>query len=172
MAKRLLKPQTVMNKWAALCKKVKEDKTRRKAPGRREATRHAAMCGMKSMLEVEVAALLDKKKIPWEYETHKFDYHMCPNWEYECNVKWQTYNPDFYLPGFDFYLEVKGKMTLDTRKKMVAVKLHNPEIDIKIVFGAAKNKLYATPNSSRYWEWAEKEGFEWSEKDILKEWMI
>jgi len=168
----MMKAKTVMNKWQALCKKVKADKTRRKAPGRKEAKRHAAMIGMKSMLEVEIAYLLDERKIKWKYEPHKFAYHLCPKWnmDHECGVKFQTYTPDFWLPDYGVYIEGKGKMTLDTRKKMEAIRLHQPDLKIYMVFGAATNKLYATKGSSRYWQWADKNGFPWSDKEIREEW--
>lgn len=160
-----------MTKWKALCKKVKNDKTRRKAPGRKEAKRHAAMCGMKSMLEVEIAADLDDRKVPWMYEEHAFPYSLCPNWTPDCGIKPQAYTPDFWLPNQGIYLETKGKMTLETRKKMVAVKHHNPDLEIMMVFGYAKNKLSTAKNATRYWQWAEKEGFEWSDKEVLEEWL-
>ena len=168
---RKLKPKTVLAKWAALCEKVKNDKTRRKAPGRKEARKHADMCGMKSILEVEIAAELDKKGIKWQYEKHSYDYHMCRKWCADCDVKYQTYTPDFFLIDHKIFLECKGKMTLDTRKKMVAVKHHNPDLEIKMVFGYAKNKLSTAKNATRYWQWAEKEGFGWSDKEVLKEWV-
>jgi len=164
-----MKPKTVMNRWNKLCEKIKKDKTRRRTPGRKEAKRHAAMCGMKSMLEVEIAAQMDEKGIKWEYEPDKFEYHMCPNWKKGCGVKTQMYNPDFKL-GNNKYVEVKGKMTLDTRKKMIAVKLHNPKLKIYMVFGEANNKLSSRKKATRYWEWAEKEGFIWTNKEIKKEW--
>ena len=171
MAKRLLKPKTVLKKWEALCKKVKSDKTRRKAPGRKEARRHADMCGMKSILEVEIAAELDRLGVKWQYEPHEYKYHMCVNWCHDCDVKFQTYTPDFWLPKQKIYLECKGKMTLDTRKKMIAVKHHNPELEVKMIFGYAKNKLSTAKKATRYWQWAENENFDWSDKEVKKEWV-
>lgn len=168
--KRLLKPATVLKKWKDLCKKIKNDNTRRRTPGSKEAKRHAAMCGMKSMLEVEVAAQLDKMKIKWKYEPEKLPYHLCPKWCQECDVQVKYYIPDFKLAN-GIYIEVKGKMTLDTRKKMEAVLRCNPDTIINILFGEANNKLYARKNSTRYWEWAEKVGFKWSHKEVKKEWV-
>jgi hypothetical protein len=165
----MMKPKTVMNKWRKLCKKVKSDKTRRKAPGRKEAKNHAAMAGMKSMLEVEMAAEMDRLKMKWKYEPIKLEYHKCPNWCRECLVKTQHYEPDFVLEN-GTCIETKGKMTLDTRKKMVAVKACHPDVRIIMVFGYANNKLSARPNSTRYWQWCEAEGYEWTDKEIRKEW--
>jgi hypothetical protein len=123
------------------------------------------------MLEVEIANILDERKIKWQYEPHSYPYHMCTKWCMKCDVPFQNYTPDFWLPDQKIYLECKGKMTLDTRKKMVAVKNHNPEIEVKMVFGYAKNKLSSAKNATRYWQWAEKEGFEWSDKEVLEEWI-
>ena len=170
----MMKPKTVIQRWDLLCKKIKADSTRRKSPGRKEARKHAALCGMKSMLEVSVAADMDKRKIKWKYEPHKFDYNLCPNWSFKkCNIKPNTYTPDFFLPESDIYLEVKGKMDLVGRKKMEAVKNHLPELCSKLcfVFGYPKNKLYATPNSSRYWQWAEGREFRWSDKYVDEGWL-
>jgi hypothetical protein len=156
-------------KWKALCRKVKSDSTKRKAPGRKEAKKHAAMCGMKSMLEVEMAAEMDRLGMEWKYEPMKLEYHQCPKWCRECNVKTQHYEPDFVLAN-GTCIETKGKMTLETRKKMVAVKRSHPDVRIIMVFGYANNKQSTRPNATRYWQWAEKEGFEWTDKQIRKEW--
>ena len=50
--------------------------------------------------EVEFAKLLDEKDIKWIYTNDKFDY------VYENKI--HKYNPDFYLPEFDTYIEIKG----------------------------------------------------------------
>ena len=103
----MIKPKTVLSRWKTLCEKVKNDKTKRKAPGRKEAKKYAAKCGMKSMLEVEMATEMDRIGMKWEYEPHSFEYHLCPNWnvhEVPCGVRGQTYTPDFYLPKQGIYL--------------------------------------------------------------------
>jgi hypothetical protein len=50
----------------------------------------------RSGLEAIVAEMLDKCDIQWEYEPKRFV------------LSWTTYCPDFYLPEFDIWLEVKG----------------------------------------------------------------
>jgi len=168
---KLMKAKTALKKWTDLCAKVKADGTRKKAPGRKEAKRHAAMVGMKSILEVQVAASLDEMGVEWLYEHETLVYHTCLGWDESCNVKTQTYTPDFTLKN-GVLLEAKGKMTLDTRKKMVAVKRCHPDRRICMIFGYANNKLSARPNATRYWQWAEAEGFEWSDIVVKKEWTI
>lgn len=145
---RILKPATVLRKWSQLCDKVKKDKTKRQAPGKAEARRHAAMCGMKSMLEVEVAAHLDALKIPWKYESEVLEYVHEP----------QKYNPDFVLEDGS-KIEVKGKMTAEVRKKLKSIKRCNPDERIGIAFGKPNNKLSARPNSTRYHKWASDQGY-------------
>ena len=53
--------------------------------------------------EVEFAKLLDEKDIKWIYTNDKFDY------VYENKI--HKYYPDFYLPEFDTYIEIKGYPT-------------------------------------------------------------
>ena len=43
---------------------------------------------------------MDLEDIKWERKTKPFNYFW--------NGKWHLYFPDFYLPEFDLYLEVKG----------------------------------------------------------------
>jgi hypothetical protein len=57
---------------------------------------------LKGKWELIVAQWLDENKIKWEHETKSFEY------------KWngiRNYYPDFYLPDFDFFIEVKGYVT-------------------------------------------------------------
>lgn len=88
----------------------------------------------------------DKKP---EYESIKVDYIL------EC-----TYTPDWEftaLDGSKFYLETKGKLDTDTRRKMLAVKKCNPTLDVRLVF-QRDNPLYKG-SKTKYSEWAELNGF-------------
>lgn len=58
---------------------------------------------MHSSWELEVAIWLDEQNIAWTRTT--------PGFEYEWDDKIKTYYPDFYLPDFDLYIEVKGYET-------------------------------------------------------------
>lgn len=53
-----------------------------------------------SKWEFEVANYLDKNNIIWEIPINYF--------EYEFNNEYHKYYPDFYLPQYDKYIEVKG----------------------------------------------------------------
>jgi hypothetical protein len=57
---------------------------------------------LKGKWELIVAKWLDDNQINWEHETKSF--------EYEWNGV-RNYYPDFYLPDFDFFIEVKGYVT-------------------------------------------------------------
>lgn len=75
---------------------------------------------MRSKLEEKVAQLLNELGVSFEYESTKVPYIL------QCN-----YTPDFLLPN-GVYLETKGHLTPEDRRKMVAVKKANPDLDIKI----------------------------------------
>lgn len=94
---------------------------------------------------------LNKSKIDFGYETEKLPY-----------VIYGTYNPDFYLAKKKIYIEAKGHFRPEAMRKMVAVKVAHPELDIRIVF-YSKNKKYI--------KWAEKYGFPYAIGEIPKEWL-
>jgi hypothetical protein len=172
IARKLLTPAATVKEWEKLLKefervrvlemkkKPKDRKKRnlRKGPGGRVARTYAAKAGMKSMGEVYCTADMNRRKIKCKYENEKLDYSIE-----------STYTPDWTLAN-DVLVEYKGKMTDQTRTKLLAVKRCNPDRRVCIVFERATNKLSSRPNSWRYWEWAEKNGFEWSESVVKKEW--
>ena len=84
----------------------------------------------RSGLEEKVADLLTNLGVDYEYESTKVPYIL------QCN-----YTPDFLLPS-GIYLETKGRLTEEDRRKMKAVKEMNPELDIRFVFQSPFNKIY------------------------------
>jgi len=102
----------------------------------------------RSGLEEKVADLLQGLGVTYEYESTKVPYIL------QCN-----YTPDFLLPN-GVYLETKGQLTEEDRRKMKAVKNANPELDIRFVFQAPYNKIYKGSKTT-YAAWAEKQGFKW-----------
>ena len=79
---------------------------------------------MDSTWEVAMAERLDHLKISWERkEDMKLTY-------YSKTGRKRNYIPDFYLPEYDTYIEVKGYWTDAARYKMESVKSTNP---VKIV---------------------------------------
>lgn len=79
--------------------------------------------------EVEFAKLLDEKDIKWIYTNDKFDY------VYENKI--HKYNPDFYLPEFDTYIEIKGYPTKRDYDKWSTSNINN----LNIFFGDDLLKL-------------------------------
>lgn len=84
-------------------------------------------------------------------------------------AKMARYIPDFRLPN-GILVETKGRFPYADRNKMCLVRDANPELDIRIVFQRAGNRLTKSKNSMTYWEWAEKHNFRWSEGTIPEEW--
>jgi hypothetical protein len=112
------------------------------------------------MSEVRFAALLISKKVKFDYEKHVFQYQHKP----------QKYTVDFSVKqkgGHMVHFEYKGKLDAQTRKKMRAIKKSNPTLDIRFVFEKPNNKLYKGAKT-RYWEWAEKQGFKWYDSKDIK----
>lgn len=79
---------------------------------------------MDSTWEVAMAKRLDHLKIAWDRrEDMKLTY-------YSKTGRKRNYIPDFYLPDYDTYIEVKGYWTDAARYKMNSVQDTNP---VKIV---------------------------------------
>lgn len=143
-------PTEVLSQWLAL-------------PGYEQTSRsakvYAKKAGMKSMAEVRCAAWLEGHNIKYDYESQKWAYQFEP----------AHYTPDFVIPTKKFVLEVKGKMTKDVRKKLLAIKKCNPDKPFYVVFEKARNKI-ASGSKTTYSAWAEKQGIEWSETVPREEW--
>jgi len=114
----------------------------------------------KSKLEEKVATLLTNLGISYEYESTKVPYTIEHN-----------YIPDFHLPNYT-YLETKGYWSPADRRKVLAVKRDNPEIDLKMVFQSPYNKINKHSKTT-YAMWCEKHDIPWaSYHDIPLEWLI
>lgn len=103
---------------------------------------------MRSKLEEKVAQLLNELGVSFEYESTKVPYIL------QCN-----YTPDFLLPN-GVYLETKGHLTPEDRRKMLAVKKANPDLDVRFVFQAPYNKIEKRSKTT-YAAWCEKNNFKW-----------
>lgn len=114
----------------------------------------------KSKLEERVWATLREHFPTTKYEPEKYKY-IQPE-------ATRTYTPDFKTGRRKIYLEAKGKLDLETRKKMIWFKESNPDIRIIFLFQNADNKL-TKRSKTTYSEWAEANGFEWL--DYRKDWL-
>ena len=80
------------------------------------------------------------------------------------------YVPDFVVTlkdGHTVYIESKGYFRPEDKRKMLAVKKYNPDLDIRMLF-QKDNKF---PRSkTTYSMWSTKHGFPWAIGEIPKEW--
>ena len=114
----------------------------------------------RSKLEERIAELLDTLHISYEYESIKVPYTIQHN-----------YLPDFVLPNH-IYLEAKGYWEPSDRRKVLAVKRDNPDIDLRMVFQAPYNKI-SKKSKTTYAQWCEKHDIPWTHfHNIPLDWLI
>jgi hypothetical protein len=118
------------------------------------------MPSFKSKLEEKVWATLKREYPSVKYEPNKFKF-IQPEIE-------RTYIPDFKTGRSNIFLEAKGKLDLETRKKMVWFRDSNPTIRIIFLFMNPDNKI-TKRSKTTYAMWATDNGFEWL--DFRKDWL-
>ncbi len=83
--------------------------------------------------EAELAKILDFYGIHWEYEPRSFPLR----WDIRGRVI-ESFNPDFYLPDLDLYIELTTlKQSLVTKKNRKIRRLRElyPDVNLKIFYG-------------------------------------
>lgn len=76
-----------------------------------------------------------------------------------------TYTPDWVWG--DFWIETKGKLDLDSRKKMLLIKAQYPDQKIVMVFQTPNAKINKGSPTS-YKDWAVKNGFiVWTTAELM-----
>ena len=114
----------------------------------------------RSKLEERLATLLTTLGISYEYESEKVSYTIQHN-----------YTPDFVLPNHT-YLEAKGYWDAADRRKILAVKKDNPDMDLRMVFQSPYNTI-SKKSKTTYAMWCEKHNIPWtSYHDIPLDWLI
>lgn len=154
----MTKYEKMWNKWDAM-----RPKDRNKAIAKKMYT----SVGLRSMHEVMIAAALSKLKREgclkeWEYESETFTYQHLP----------QKYTPDFKVvrnSGDHFFIEAKGKLVAQVKKTLVSAVRDNPEMDLHIIFD--NNNKVTSRYKTRKLDWAEKNNFPASVKEIKEEWL-
>lgn len=117
----------------------------------------------KGTFEERVIDDLNVRDVPFMYEPEKLAYYVE-----------RHYVPDLKVGAM--YVELKGYFRQDAQRKMKAVKAQHPELDIRFVFqnaqatiqGAKKRKDGSKMTCA---EWAERNGFVYSEGTIPEEWL-
>jgi hypothetical protein len=87
---------------------------------------------MRSSWEIQFAYFLDCSNIKWKYEPKAF--------ELTIDSKKRFYIPDFYLPEFDCWIEIKGWFKPQAKKKMKIFK-KKYSVNIKIFDGKILNQI-------------------------------
>ncbi len=123
--------------------------------------------------EKRLAKFLELSDIPFTYEEDKLKYTL--------PASKHTYCPDFKVQKKDgsyMYLEYKGGpqrhmphsgLSVNCRRKMVAVRAQNADLDVRFVFSNAKLKV--TPKGVTYGEWATINEFKWCEQTLPDSWL-
>lgn len=115
---------------------------------------------VRSGLEARIKKQLEEDGIPFEYESVKLPYTI---------TKHKKYTPDFIFPN-GLYLEAKGRLTSESREKMIAVKEAHPDINLRILF--QRDQPIRKGSKTLYSTWAEKCGFIWAVgEQIPEEWI-
>ena len=114
----------------------------------------------RSNLEKNIGNLLEGLGVSFQYESEKLSYTIDHN-----------YTPDFVLPNY-IYLEAKGYWDAEDRRKILAVKRSNPDIDLRMVFQSPFNTI-SKKSKTTYAKWCEKHDIPWtSYKDIPIDWLV
>ena len=114
----------------------------------------------RSKLEEKVADLLEGLGVSYEYEPEKLSYTIEHN-----------YTPDFVLPNY-IYLETKGYWDPADRRKVLAVKRDNPDVDLRMVFQSPFNTI-SKKSKTTYAQWCEKHDIPWTSfHNIPLDWLI
>jgi predicted nuclease of restriction endonuclease-like RecB superfamily len=108
---------------------------------------------LKNKFELKIYAQLKKSRARFTYEGTRIPYVLSGH-----------YIPDFVITTHNgmVYIETKGYLRPEHKRKMVAVRRQHPEIDLRILFYA--------PNKS-YIKWAEKNGIKYAISVIPQEWL-
>lgn len=113
----------------------------------------------RSGFEATLANQLKRGGVSFQYESIKLEY-----------TKTATYTPDFILPN-GIIIEAKGLWTTEDRKKHLLVREQHPQLDIRIVFQSATNKIRKGSNTT-YAGWCEKKGIKYANKLIPEQWLL
>ena len=112
----------------------------------------------RSGFEAKTANYLRRNGVEFEYESVKIEF-----------MKVATYTPDFILPN-GIIIETKGLWTSDDRTKHLLIREQHPELDVRLCFQNASNKL-RKGSKTTYAMWCEKKGIKYCDKTIPKSWL-
>ena len=117
--------------------------------------------GFRSGLEDNFMKELEEYNIDPNYEAKPFEYTV-PETKH-------IYTPDFPVSPH-IVIETKGRWVLEDRQKMLLVIEQYPDIDFRIVFYNANQKIKKGSKTS-YGMWCDKHHIKWANKTIPQEWI-
>jgi len=112
----------------------------------------------RSGFEERIAAQLKRHGIDYKYETLVIEYKRL-----------STYTPDFILPN-GIIVETKGRWVTEDRSKHLLIKEQHPDLDIRLLFQNAYNKI-RKGSKTTYAMWCEKKGILYAHKQVPKSWL-
>lgn len=118
--------------------------------------------GYRSGLENTVMQDIEENGLEPNYEATKLEY-IVPESKH-------TYTPDFHVSPH-IVIETKGRWVVEDRMKMLLVIKQHPEIDFRMVFYNANQKIKKGSKTS-YADWCDKHGIKWANKFIPDEWYV
>jgi len=108
----------------------------------------------RNKFEESVYKQLKRKRVSFGYESHSFSYVIA-----------SKYIPDFSIAsdnGRTIYIETKGYLRPEDKRKLIAVRKCNPDIDLRILF-----QVYNKKNI----RWADRNKILWAIGKVPKEWL-
>lgn len=134
-------------------------------PAKKDVRRSTGGDRYKSKFERRLAVGFRKAKLGFQYEPKRFKFTQ-PAIE-------RVYTPDWWLPDVGVYVESKGKLTPEERKKLVWWRQAHPDVPFVLIFQRARNPI-RKGSKTTYGDWATKNNFIWfdfQEFEKFKEWV-
>lgn len=132
--------------------------------------------GKRSKFEERIGKELDDVGMSYTYETWSYKYEeplrknmaQCKDCGSKRLYRTGWYTPDFFL-GNGCIIESKGRFTAADRRKMLAIKESQPDLDIKMLF-MRDNKIHKR-SDTKYSDWCEQHGYDYSIDTLKEEWL-
>ena len=130
----------------------------------------------RSKFEDRIEQDLKDAGVEYEYESIQLEYQeplrknlaSCDTCGSTNLVRTGWYTPDFILSN-GLIIETKGRFTAADRRKMLAVKESHP--DLKIVMCFMRNNKIHKNSGTKYSDWCDANGMEYSIGKLKKEWL-
>ena len=117
--------------------------------------------GFRSGLEDKIIKQLEEYGLDPKYESVKLPY-VIPKSHH-------IYTPDFPVCK-SIVIETKGRWVLEDRQKMLLMIEQHPEIEFRMVFYNANQKI-RKGSKTTYGMWCDKHNIKWADKTIPEEWI-